>query len=88
MKFKETFFKEENIVLLETSKNGFLYSNILVKLYLLSLKHEGLLLLSKGNPYTEKMIATLTNHKLDVVKKALELLKELGFIEELEDGTL
>lgn len=88
LKFKEDFFKSEKILLLENSKNGFLYSNILLKLYLLSLKNEGFLFHSKNVPYTTKMLSTLTNHKPAITEKCLETLKELQFIEVLEDGTI
>ena len=44
LKLKENFFREETILLLEDCKDGFLYTNILLKMYLLSLKHEGQLL--------------------------------------------
>lgn len=41
LKLKEDFFKDETVLLLEDCKDGFLYSNILLKMYLLSLKYEG-----------------------------------------------
>jgi len=88
LKFKEDFFRDETIILLEDCKDGFLYSNILLKMYLLSLKHEGQLLLSQGIAYTPQMIATLTNHQVGTVEKALQIFAQLGLVEELTDGTL
>ena len=38
LKLKENFFDSDSIVLLEDMKDGILYSNILLKLYLKSLK--------------------------------------------------
>lgn len=88
LKLKEDFFRDETIILLEDCKDGFLYSNILLKMYLLSLKHEGQLLLSQGIAYTPQMIATLTNHQVGTVEKALQIFAQLGLVEELTDGTL
>ncbi|MGL5254239.1 MAG: phage replisome organizer N-terminal domain-containing protein [Brevinema sp.] len=88
LKFKEDFFRDETIILLEDCKDGFLFSNILLKMYLLSLKHEGQLLLSQGIAYTPQMIATLTNHQVGTVEKALQIFMRLGLVEELMDGTL
>lgn len=88
LKFKEDFFRDETIILLEDIKDGFLFSNILLKMYLLSLKHEGQLLLSQGIAYTPQMIATLTNHQVGTVEKALQIFTQLNLVEELADGTL
>lgn len=38
LKLKESYFDEDAIVLLESMQDGMLYSNILLKLYLKSLK--------------------------------------------------
>ena len=42
---KENYFDDDSIVLLESMQDGVLYSNILLKLYLKSLKHGGLSLI-------------------------------------------
>ena len=52
LKLKENFFDSDSIVLLEDMKDGILYSNILLKLYLKSLKHGGQLQLDEHIPYT------------------------------------
>ena len=41
LKLKENYFDDDSIVLLESMQDGVLYSNILLKLYLKSLKHGG-----------------------------------------------
>ena len=41
LKLKENYFDEDAIVLLESMQDGILYSNILLKLYLKSLKNGG-----------------------------------------------
>ena len=64
LKLKENFFDSDSIVLLEDMKDGILYSNILLKLYLKSLKNGGKLQLDENIPYTAQMIATLTRHQI------------------------
>ena len=56
LKLKENFFDSDSIVLLEDMKDGILYSNILLKLYLKSLKNGGRLQLDEHIPYTAQMI--------------------------------
>ena len=48
LKLKENYFDDDSIVLLESMQDGVLYSNILLKLYLKSLKHGGRLQLDEG----------------------------------------
>ena len=60
LKLKENYFDDDSIVLLESMQDGVLYSNILLKLYLKSLKHGGRLQLDENIPYTAQMIATIT----------------------------
>ena len=45
MKLKENFFSSERMVVLEMMPDGILYSNLLLKMYLMSLKHNGILML-------------------------------------------
>ena len=56
LKLKENFFDSDSIVLLEDMKDGILYSNILLKLYLKSLKNGGRLQLDEHIPYTAQMM--------------------------------
>ena len=60
MRLKENFFDSDSIVLLESMPDGIIYSNILLKMYLKSLKNEGLLMLNDLIPYNSNMIATIT----------------------------
>ena len=64
LKLKENFFDSDSILLLEDMKDGILYSNILLKLYLKSLKNGGKLQLDEHIPYTAQMIATLPRHQI------------------------
>ena len=44
LKLKEGFFESDEIKILESMKDGYMYSNILLKLYLKSLRNEGRLM--------------------------------------------
>lgn len=88
LKLKETYFDGDAIVLLESMPDGFFYSNILLKMYLKSLKHDGKLQLADGIPFTTQMIATITRQPVDVVEKALPIFENLGLVERLPDGVL
>ena len=70
LKLKESYFDDDAIVLLESMPDGILYSNILLKLYLKSLKNGGKLQLDENIPYTAQMIATLTRLKPPFVAHA------------------
>ena len=86
LKLKENYFDEDSIVLLESMRDGILYSNILLKLYLKLLKNGGKLQLDEHIPYTAQMIATLTRHQIGTVERALQIFLKLGLVEPLPDG--
>ncbi len=88
LKLKDNFFDGDSIVLLENMQDGILYSNILLKLYLKSLKNGGRLQLDEHIPYTAQMIATLTRHQIGTVERALNIFHQLGLVEELDGGLL
>ena len=87
LKLKENYFDDDSIVLLESMQDGVLYSNILLKLYLKSLKHGGRLQLDENIPYTAQMIATITRQQIGTVEKALQIFLKLGLVEVLDSGT-
>ena len=88
LKLKDNFFDGDSIVLLENMQDGILYSNILLKLYLKSLKNGGRLQLDEHIPYTAQIIATLTRHQIGTVERALNIFRQLGLVEELDGGLL
>ncbi len=53
--------------------DGILYSNLLLKMYLMSLKHNGILLLHENLPHTPQTIATFTRHQIGTVERALQI---------------
>lgn len=88
MRLKENFFDTNEIVLLESMPDGYLYSNILLKLYLRSLKGNGKLMFNDRIPYNANMIATITRHQIGTVEKALGIFRDMGLIEVLENGAM
>ena len=88
LKLKDNFFDNDDIVLLESMENGYLYSNILLKLYLKSLKDQGKLMYKDRIPYNPSMLAKLTRHNKDVIEKAIEIFIDMGIIEKLDNGAI
>ena len=64
MKLKENFFTSERMVVLETMPDGILYSNLLLKMYLMSLKHNGVLLLHENLPHTPQTMEMSTDKRM------------------------
>ena len=88
LKLKEDFFDSDELKILESQKDGYLYSNILLKLYLKSLSNAGRLMFRNVIPYTPEVLATLTGHQVGTVEKALDVFKRLGLIEVLDNGAI
>ena len=88
LKLKESYFDDDAIVLLESMQDGVIYSNILLKLYLKSLKNGGKLQLDENIPYTAPMIATITRQQVGTVERALQIFMKLGLVEPLQNGAL
>ena len=86
LKLKEYFFNSETMMILESMQDGLLYSNLLLKMYLMSLKSGGILLLGDHFPHTPQTIATCTRHQIGTVERGLKIFLQLGLIEILTDG--
>jgi len=88
LKLKDSFFHSEEIKILESMPDGMLYTNLLLKLYLMSLKSSGKLRLNDSIPFDENMLAILTSLKVDIVGSGLKVLSSMGLIEIMDDGTI
>lgn len=86
LKLKENFFTSEKMVILESTQDGLLYSNLLLKMYLMSLKYNGVLMLDDRIPHTPQTIATYTRHQIGTVERALKIFLEFDLVEILTDG--
>lgn len=88
MRLKENFFEEDAMKIIEALPDGYLYSNILMKLYLKSLKCNGKLMFNERIPYSPDILATITRHQVGTIEKALKLFKDLDLIEILDNGAI
>ena len=88
LRLKDNFFDSDELKILESMKDGYIYSNILLKLYLRSLKNDGKLVVNDRIPYNTEMLASVTGHQIGTVKQALSIFKDLGLIDVLENGAI
>lgn len=88
IRLKDSFFDSDEMKVMESMKDGYLYGNILLKLYLRSLKNDGCLMLNERIPYNAEMLATITGHQVGTIKQALTVFKDLGLIEVLDNGAI
>lgn len=88
LKLKKDFFKRHDIKIIEDMDNGKDYILFYLKLLCESVDHEGNLRFSETIPYNEKMLSTITNTNIDIVRSAMKVFTELSMIEVLEDSTI
>ena len=87
LKLKRDFFKRHDIRIIEAMPNGKDYILFYLKLLCESIDHDGSLRCSEKIPYSETMLATLTDTNVDIVRSAIKVFSELGMMEVLDDGT-
>ena len=88
LRLKDNFFDSDELKILESMKDGYLYSNILLKLYLRSLKNDGKLVFNERIPYSADMLSSITGHQVGTIKQALTIFKDLGLIDVLDNGAI
>ena len=88
LKLKRDFFKRHDIRIVESLDNGKDYLLFYMKLLVESIDHDGLLRFSETIPYDEKMLSTITDTNIDIVRSACKVFTELGMMEWLDDGSL
>ena len=88
LKLKRDFFKRHDTRIIETMENGEKYLLFYMKLLVESIDHEGRLRFSDTIPYNEKMLATITNTDVDIVRTAVKVFIELEMMSQMDDGTL
>ena len=88
LKLKRDFFKRHDIQIIEDMENGKDYILFYLKLLCESVDHEGNLRFSETIPYNEKMLSTITNTNIDIVRTAMKVFTELNMIEILDDDTI
>ena len=88
LKLKRDFFKRHDIKIIESMDNGKDYVLFYLKLLLESVDHEGELRFSATVPYNDKMLSTITDTNIDIVRSAVKIFSELGMMDRFDDGTL
>ena len=88
LRIKENFYDSDEMIILESMPDGFLYSNILIKLYLRSLKNNGKLMFNDRIPFNSEMLSKITRHPVAVVEKSVSIFKEMNLIDVLDNGAI
>lgn len=91
LKLKEDFFDDDAISWLEEQPKGKEYALFYLKLCLKSLKTDGILIRTVGTmlvPYDMKKLSEITKTEFDTVVVAMELMKNIGLVEILENGEI
>ena len=88
LKLKEGFFDSDEMIVLESMPDGYLYSNILLKLYLRSLKYHGRLMFNDRIPFNSAMLAQVTRHTVGTIEKAMKIFQELCLVDVLDNGAI
>ena len=88
LKLKDNFYDSEEMIILQNMPDGYLYSDILMKLYLRSLKNNGKLMFNDLIPYTPSVLAQVVRHQVGTVEKALRIFEQLNLIEILDNGAI
>jgi len=73
LKLKDNFFDSDEMIILESMPDGYIYSNILLKLYLRSLKYQGRLMFNDKIPFNSTMLAQVTRHSVGDVEKSIRI---------------
>lgn len=83
IKLKDNYFEQDNIKVLESMKNGYIYSLILIKMYLRASKHNGRLMMTQTIPYEPnniEVLASVLGHDVDHVKETIRIGVDLDLI--------
>ena len=88
LKLKKDFFKRHDVRVIEGMDNGKDYVLFYLKLLVESIDHDGNLRFNDMIPYDDKMLSSVTNTNIDIVRSAIQIFKALGLIEILDDKTI
>jgi len=88
LKLKRDFFKRHDIHILNGMEYGREVVLFYIKLMLESIDHEGELRFSERLPYSNPMLANLTDTPESIVDTSMEILQDFKLIEIDENGTI
>lgn len=88
LKLSRDFLKRHDIKIIKAMPNGKDYIIFYLALLLESIDHEGHLRFSDTIPYDENMLSIVTDTNIDIVKSAIQIFRQLGLMEILDDKTI
>src|SRR5690554_2126783 len=88
LKLPDDFFDRNDIKIIESQKNGEKYVLFYLKLLTAAIEHTGKLRFNESIPFTEEMLATVTNTDIDVVRSSMKLFQNLDLIEIDDEKTI
>ncbi len=88
LKLDKDFLKSSQIKVIKNMPNGKDYIIFYLALLLESVETIGHLRFSDLVPYSEEMLASITDTNVDIVRSATKILIGLGLMEKLDDGTI
>lgn len=88
LKLDKDFLKSSQVKVIKSMPNGKDYVFYYLSILLESLDKVGHLRFSDLVPYTDEMLASVTDTNVDIVRSANQLLMSLGLMERLDDGTI
>lgn len=88
LQLHKDFFKRHDMKIIKAMPNGKDYIIFYMSLLLESIDHEGHLRFSELVPYNEEMLAVITDTNIDIVRSAIQIFKNLGLMQILDDQTI
>lgn len=88
LKLPKDYFKRHDIKFIKTLPSGRDIALFYLELMAESVDHEGTLRFSPERPYTDAMLAAVTDTPLEIVEMSMKTLKEFDLVQVSEDGTI
>lgn len=88
LKLDRNFFKRHDITIIENMPNGKDYILFYLKMLCESIDHNGELRFSETIPYSADMLSAVTHTNIDIVRTAVNIFKELGMLEIMDNETI
>ena len=88
LKLPKDFFKRHDITYIKSLPDGHKIALFYLELMAESVDHDGELRFSESIPYSNSMLASVTNTAADAVETSMDVLKDLGLVDVKEDGTI
>ena len=88
LKLPRDYFKRHDIRYIKTLPSGRDIAFFYIELMAESVDHDGSLRFSPEIPYSNDMLAVITETPIEIVENSMKVLKNLGLVEISEDGTI